>query len=80
MLCSLSASMYHTCWVQSEVDKVVRCFGSNKIDFVSQLHRSLVLPLPLHNQLTLRDPLTLFKPICIFPGDLGSGYSMHTYS
>ena len=29
---------------------------------------------PLHNQLTLRDPQTWFKLICILPGDLGLEY------
>ena len=48
-------------------------FGSNEIHFVHQLFRSLILLLPLHNQLTLWDPLTWFKLICILLGDLGSG-------
>ena len=60
-----------TCWIQSEVDKVVGWSGSNKIHFVSEWYWSLVLLLPLHNQLTLRDPPTLFKVISILPGDLG---------
>ena len=64
-----------TCWIQSEVDKVVGWFGSNEIHSVSQSHWSLVLLLPLHNQLTLRDPPTLSKVISILPGDLGSEYS-----
>ena len=59
--------------VQDEVKKIIWCFRSNKVYFVSQPHRSLVLPLPLHNQLTLRDPLTWLKLICILSGDLCQG-------
>ena len=44
----------------------------NEIHFVPQSHRSLVLSLPLHHQLTLGDPLTWCKPICILLGDLVS--------
>ena len=66
-------------WVQGKVEKIAGCFGSNKIHFVPQSHRPLVLPLPLHNQLTLRDPLTRFKLICILPSDLGQGtHYVHT--
>ena len=58
------------CWIQSEMKVVVWCFCSNEVYFVHQLHRSLVLPLPLHDQLTFRDPLTWLKLICILPRDL----------
>jgi len=59
--------------------KIAGCFGSNKVHSVPQSHRFLVLLLPLHNQLTLRDPLTWFKLICILPRDLGQGtHLVHT--
>ena len=44
----------------------------NEIHSVPQSHRSLVLPLPLHHQLTLRNPHTWCKPICIRLEDLVS--------
>ena len=56
-------------WVKGKVDEIIWCFSSNEIHFVHQLHWSLVL-LPLHNQLTLRNPLTWFKLIYVLPGDL----------
>ena len=59
-----------SCWVQNEVDEVVWCFGSSKIHFLPQSYRSLVLLLPLYNQLTLWYPLTFFKLIDILLGDL----------
>ena len=59
--------------------KIAGCFGSNKVYSVPQPHRFLVLLLPLYNQLTLRDPLTWFKLICILPRDLGQGtHLVHT--
>ena len=61
------------CWVQGEMDEVVWCFGSGEVHFVPEWHRSLVLPHPLHNQLTLRDPLTFFRLIYVLLGDLRSG-------
>ena len=60
-------------WVQDKVEKIAGFFGSNKVHFVPQSHRFLVFLLPLHNQLTLGDPLTWFKLICILPRDLGQG-------
>ena len=56
-------------WVKDKVNEIVWCFSSNEIHSVHQLHWFLVL-LPLHNQLTLRNPLTRFKLIYILPGDL----------
>ena len=59
-----------SCWIQNEVDKVVWCFGSSKVHLMHQSHRSLVLLLPLYNQLTLWYPLAFLKLINILPGDL----------
>ena len=44
---------------------------------MSQQWRSLILSLPLHNQLTLRNPLAWFKLICILPGDLEISQSVY---
>ena len=72
MIASLHEDVWiWTTWVQNEMDKVEWCFGSSKIHFMSQSYRFLVLPLPLHNQLTFGNPPTWFKLICILPGDLG---------
>ena len=43
---------------------------------MSQQWRSLTLSLPLHKQLTLRNPLARFKLICILLGDLGISQSV----
>ena len=64
------------CWIQSEVKEVVWCFRSNEVYFVNQMHRTLVLPHPLNNQLTFRDPPTWFTLICILPRDLVLQLSM----
>ena len=68
------------CWIQSKMKVVAWCFCSNEVYFVHQLHRSLVLPLPLHNQLTFRDPLTWLKLICILPRDLDLSMRILTLS
>ena len=62
------------CWDQVKMDVVEWWFGSDEVHYVPQLHRSLVLLCPLHNQLTLRDPLTWFVLIHFLPGDLTTGY------
>ena len=65
---------WHTifpCWVQAQVEEVVRLSGSNKVDLVSQTHRFLVLQIPLHKQLTLgRNALAGFKVVYILSIDL----------
>ena len=43
-----------SCWVQNEVDEVVWCFDSSEVHLLPQSCRSLILLLPLYNQLTLR--------------------------
>ena len=56
--------------IDYEVEEVMWSSCSDQGNFVPQSTRGFPLSFPLHNQLTLRDPLARLNMVCISPGDL----------